>query len=212
MSQGIIKTVIPQMIGSTHKSWINKFNGNVNYGYNITFEDGITGICGSEKPNYPIQCGTEVTFEIAKTAGGSNNITKVKRLEFANPGAPYGNSAIAVNGNGKSTYNDPTTVKKIGFSMCQTISRMFFTGVGRNPRNLEDINGLAGIFYNWTVGNTVESDPHFRDLVSRRYYALQLAVDCIPFTGLAITSKEQVMAAADVFLQPLMTFGDEPQF
>ena len=89
---------------------------------------------------------------------------------------------------------------------------MFFVGTGRSPRTLQDINGLAGIFYNWTIGDTVETDPHFRDLISRRYYALQLAVDCIPFSGLEITSKEKVMAAAETFLEPLMAFGDEPQF
>ena len=31
MSQGIIKSVTPQMVGGIHKSWINKFNGNRNY-------------------------------------------------------------------------------------------------------------------------------------------------------------------------------------
>jgi hypothetical protein len=212
MSQGIIRSVTPQLIGGVHKSWTNKFNGNLNYGFNILFEDGTVGICGSEKTIYPIQPGTEVTFDVTKTNSGGNNITKVKRVEFVNPGYQNGNGNIPAPVNGKSTYNDPTTIKKIGFSMCQSISRLFFVGVGRNPRTLDDINGLAGIFYNWTVGDTLESDPHFRDLVSRRYYALQLAVDCIPFSGLEITSKEQVMKVADKFLEPLMSIGDEPNF
>jgi hypothetical protein len=214
MSQGVIKIVTPQMIGGVHRSWINKYNGNLNYGFNIVFEDGTTGICGSEKTSYPLPAGTEVTYDITRSNNGSNNITKIKRLEFAMPEylAANGKNGGNTGGNGKSSYNDPTTVKKIGFSMCQSISRMFFAGTGRKPRNLEDINGLAGIFYNWTVGDTLETDPHFRDQVSRRYYALQLAVECIPFPGLEISSKEKVIEAAENFLQPLMAFSDEPQF
>jgi hypothetical protein len=212
MAQGKIKSVSPQFFGGVHRSWTNKYNGNINYGFHILFDDGTSGVCGSEKTDYPITPGTEVTYELTKTKSGNNNITKVSRLEFAPQGFSAGNGNSQTNGTGKSTYNDPTTVKKIGFSMCQSISRLFFQGVGRNPRNLDDINGLAGIFYNWVIGETPENDPHFRDLVSRRYYALQLAVDCIPFPGLAISSKEQVMKAAEVFLEPLMAFEDEPQF
>ena len=212
MSQGIIKSVTPQMIGGLPKSWINKFNGNINYGFNIAFDDGTVGICGSEKTIYPLQPGIEVTFDITKTNSGGNNITKIKRLEFVNPGYPSGNGNTGSSNPTKSTFNDPLTVKRIAFSIAQATSRMFFVGTGRSPRTLQDINGLAGIFYNWTIGDTVETDPHFRDLISRRYYALQLAVDCIPFSGLEITSKEKVMAAAETFLEPLMAFGDEPQF
>jgi hypothetical protein len=212
MSQGIIKSVTPQMIGGAHKSWTNKFNGNLNYGFQITFEDGTTGSCGSERTVYPIQVGTEVTYEVATNNSGRNNITKISKVEISGNSSGKINNNSNFSTNGKSTYNDPATVKKIGFSMCQTISRMFFFGIGRAPRTIDDINGLAGIFYNWTIGDTVESDPHFRDLVSRRYYALQLAVDCIPFAGLEITSKEKVMKAAETFLEPLSIIGDEPQF
>lgn len=133
MSQGIIKSVTPQMIGGVHKSWTNKFNGNLNYGFQISFEDGTTGSRGSEKTTYPLPLGTEVTFEAATNASGRNNITKISRVEANGNG--YNNGDGKSNGNGKSTYNDPTTVKKIGFSMCQTISRMLFMVPGRKPRN-----------------------------------------------------------------------------
>lgn len=208
MAKGIIKSALPQMIGEVHKSWTNKFNGNLNYGFIITFEDGVTGSCGSEKTTYPLPPGTEVTYELTTGTNGRNNITKVAKV------VPNGQSfpAPGSNGNGKSTYNDPDTVKRIGFSMCQTIARMFFTLTGRNPRTLHDINGLASIFYNWVLDGTNEGDSHFRDVVSRKYYALQLAVECISFPTLGITTKEQVLASADVLLQPVMEFGDEPQF
>ena len=214
MSPGIIKSVTPQMIGGAHKSWINKFNGNLNYGFQIVFEDGTSGSCGSEKTAYPIPVGTEVTYEVATNASGRNNITKISRVEVPGNGFNTGkiNPNTNFNGNGKSTYNDPITVKKIGFSMCQSISRNFFIGVGRTPRNLDDINGLAGIFYNWTLDNTVESDPHFREMVSRRYYALQLAVDCMPFSGLEINTKEIVMKAAETLLEPILAFDDGPSY
>ncbi len=208
MAKGIIKSVVPQMIGEVHKSWTNKFNGNLNYGFIITFEDGTTGSCGSEKTAYPIPMGSEVTYEITTGTNGRSNITKVSKVIINGQQYPATNG----NGNGKSTYNDPDTVKRIGFSMCQTIARMFFTVTGRKPRNLDDLNGLAAIFYTWVLENTSETEPHFRDLVSRKYYALQLAVECITFPGLGITTKEQVLESAEVLLQPVMEFGDEPQF
>ena len=139
MAKGIIKSVVPQMIGEVHKSWTNKFNGNLNYGFIITFEDGTTGSCGSEKTAYPIPMGSEVTYEITTGTNGRSNITKVSKVIINGQQYPATNG----NGNGKSTYNDPDTVKRIGFSMCQTIARMFFTVTGRKPRNLDDLNGLA---------------------------------------------------------------------
>ncbi len=150
--------------------------------------------------------GTEVTYELTKTSNESNNITKIKKVE------PIGQVGVTGNGNIKSNYNDPSVVKRIAFSMCQTISRMFFTYTGRKPRDLEDINGLAGIFYNWVLSGIVQDNPHFRDQVSRCYYSLQLAVECMVFTNLGIASKEQVMDAAEVFLGPLIIFTDEPPF
>ncbi len=212
MSQGKILNVTPQMIGGAHKSWTNKFNGNLNYGFQITFEDGTTGSCGSERTVYPLQVGTEVTYEVATNNSGRNNITKISKVEISGNSNGKINNNSNFSTNGKSTYNDPATVKKIGFSMCQSISRNFFIGIGRTPRNLDDINGLAGIFYNWTLDNTIESDPHFREMVSRRYYALQLAVDCMPFSGLEITSKEIVMKAAETLLEPILAFDDGPNY
>jgi hypothetical protein len=212
MAKGFIKSVVPQMIGDVHKSWTNKFNGNLNYGFIITFEDGTTGSCGSEKTTYPLPVGTEVTYELATSTSGRNNITKISKVMpngIPNPGANGNGNG---NGNGKSTYNDPDTVKRIAFSMCQSIARVFFSMTGRKPRSLDDINGLAAIFYSWVLESTHEADPHFRDLVSRKYYALQLAAECISFPNMGIATKENLMEAADILLEPVMAFGDEPQF
>ena len=185
------------MLHGVHRTWTNKFTGKPNFGFNIAFEDGTVGICGSEKTIYPLPSGTEVTYEITTTATGTNLISKVKRFE--------------VNGlsNGKS-YNDPGTVKRIAFSMCQAIARQHFTNAGVSPRTLQEVNGLAGVYNNWVLQNLAETDPYFRDNVSRRYYALQLAVDCIPFANLGITKREQVIASAETFLKPLMEIGNEP--
>jgi hypothetical protein len=80
MAKGIINSVVPQMIGDVHKSWTNKFNGNQNYGFIITFEDGTTGSCGSEKATYPLPVGTEVTYELTTSTSGRNNITKISNV------------------------------------------------------------------------------------------------------------------------------------
>ena len=200
MAQGIIKSVTLQMSGGVQQSWLNKFTGKPNLGFYIVFEDGISGNCGSEKNVYPLQPGTEVTYEISASANGSNHITKVKRLE------PYGgypgNGGNNGSSNGKS-YNNPRTVKRITFSMCQAIARLHFTNAGVSPRTIEDVNTLAGIYHKWVTTNVQDNDPHFRDIISRRYYALQLAVECIPFSGLGIARKEQVIASAETFLKPL---------
>ena len=67
MAQSKIKTVTPQVFNGVQQVWQNKFTGKPNYGFNIAFEDGISGNCASEKSVYPFQQGTEVTYEIAPT-------------------------------------------------------------------------------------------------------------------------------------------------
>ena len=199
MAQSIIKSVSPQMFNGIHRTWQNKFTGKPNYGFNIVFEDGTTGSCGSEKIVYPLSVGTLVTYEVTTMANGNNNITKVKKVELVENGT-----------NGK-TYNDPGTVKRIAFSMCQAIARLHFSNAGVQPRTIEDVNKLAGIYNDWVTSSLHDSDPHLRDLISRRYYALQLAVECIPFSSLGIVKKEQVIASAETFLKPLKEIGHAAQ-
>ena len=200
MAQGIIKIVAPQMQNGIHRTWQNKFTGKDNFGFNIVFEDGTTGSCGSEKMVYPLTVGTLVTYDVTQMANGSNNITKVKKVEPVENG-----------NNGKSVYNDPNTVKRISFSMCQTIARQHFTNAGIPPRTIEDVNTLAGVYHQWVTTNVQDNDPHLRDVISRRYYALQLAVECIPFSGLGIIKKEQVIESAETFLRPLNGIGHAAQ-
>jgi hypothetical protein len=205
MSQGIIKMVMPQMQGGVHKSWENKFTGKLNFGFNIVFEDGTIGNCGSEKPVYPLSVGTVVTYDITKLANGTSHITKVKKSEVPENGNNSGN------GNNGKTYNDPVVVKRIAFSMCQSIARLHFGNAGISPKSLEEVNTLAKIYHQWVTSNIKENDPHFRDVISRRYYALQLAVECIPFPGLGIVKREQVIESAETFLKPLKEIGYDNQ-
>ena len=202
MPQGTIKSITPQMKNGVQASWLNRYTGKTNFGYTIIFEDGITGYCGSEKTNYPFVEGTQVTFEMSGKANGSNHITKVKKMEE--------------NGNGKSfsngrSYNDPVTVKRIAFSMCQTIARMHFANAGISPKSPEEVNQLAEIYNKWVTAGIEENDPHFRDLISRRYYSLQLAVECICFTDLGIMKRKQVIEAAETFLKPVKEIGHAVQ-
>jgi hypothetical protein len=194
MTQGTIQSVTPQLKNGEHASWVNKYTGKINYGFTIQFEDGTVGSCGSEKTTYPYAPGTQVTYEISHRNNGSHHITKVKKVD--------GNG----NGNGRS-YNDPVFVKRIAFSMCQTIARLHYANAGVSPKSPQEVNKLAGIYNQWVTANIAEDEPHYRDLVSRRYYALQLAVECIPFTDLGIARKEQVIQAAETFLEPLKEIG-----
>lgn len=196
MPQGKIKSVTPQIQNGVQKSWVNKYTGKQNYGFTIVFEDGAMGSCGSEKMVFPLSPGTHVTYESTGKPNGSNHITKVKMLEINGNG----------NNNGRS-YNDPVTVKRIAFSMCQTIARMHFANAGIPPKSPADVNKLAGIYNKWVISGISEDDAHFRDLISRRYYALQLAVECIPFSELGILRREQVIETAETFLQPLKEIG-----
>ena len=199
MAQGIIKFITPQMQNGIQRSWQNKFTGKPNFGFNIIFEDGTMGSCGSEKNVYPLQPGTEVTYEISLTSNGSNHITKVKKIE------PF------ENGNNGKSYNDPVVIKRIAFSMCQTIARLHFNNAGISPRSLEEVNVLAGVYNQWVTADVQDNDPHLRDIISRRYYALQLAVECIPFAGLDIMKKEQVIESAETFLKPIKEIGHAAQ-
>ena len=198
MGQSIIKFISPQMQNGIQRSWQNKFTGKLNYGFIIVFEDGTIGNCGSEKAVYPLMVGTMVTYEVTSMANGTNHITKVKKVETNENGS---------NGNNGKSYNDPVVVKRIAFSMCQTIARMHFNNAGIAPKNLEEVNTLAKVYHGWVTSNIQDNDPHFRDIISRRYYALQLAVDCIPFTTLGISKKEKVIESAETFLKPLKEIG-----
>jgi len=198
------------MQNGIHNAWQNKFTGKTNYGFNIVFKDGTTGSCGSEKDLYPLLSGTEVTYELSATSNGTNHITKVKKLEPFDGNSGSGNGNGNGNGNGKS-YNDPGTVKRIAFSMCQTIARLHFVNAGIQPRSLQEVNKLAGIYNDWVTADIEDNDPHYRDIISRRYYALQLAVECIPFSGLGIIRKEQVIESAETFLKPLKEIGHAAQ-
>ena len=95
--------------------------------------------------------------------------------------------------------------------MCQTIARLHFTNAGIPPRTIEDVNTLAGVYHQWVTTNIQDNDPHLRDIISRRYYALQLAVECIPFSGLGIIRREQVIESAEAFLKPLKEIGHAAQ-
>jgi len=206
MAQGIIKSVTPQVFNDVHQVWPNKYTGKNNYGFYIAFEDGMSGSCGSEKNIYPLNVGTEVTYELSVYPNGSNHITKVKKLD------PMEGKPVSGNGNGNGkTYNDPGTVKRIAFSMCQAIARLHFYNAGIQPKTIEDVNKLAGMYHQWVTEGVQDTDPHFRDIISRRYYALQLAVECIPFSALGITKKEQVIQSAETFLKPLKDIGHAAQ-
>ena len=143
-----------------------------------------------------------VTYEVSGKPNGSTHITKVKRFEIKGNGKP--------NNNGRS-YNDPVTVKRIAFSMCQTIARMHFANAEIPPKSPQEVNQLAEIYNKWVTAGIAENDPHFRDLISRRYYALQLAVECICFTDLGIIKREQVIEAAETFLKPVKEIGHAVQ-
>jgi len=182
-----------------HRSWQNKFTGKLNYGFNIQFEDGTTGTCASENMIYPLAIGTQVSYEVTTQGNAPSHITKIKKLE------PNASS------NGRS-YNDPVVVKRVAFSMCQTIARLHFANAGIPPRSPEEVNKLASIYNDWVLNGVPETDPHVRDLISRKYYALQLAVECIPFSGMGIRKKEQVIEAAETFLKPVNMIGHATPF
>lgn len=188
------------MFNGVHQVWQNKFTGKPNYGFFITFEDGTSGTCGSEKQAYPIAVGTMVTYEVNAGSNGVNHISKIKKVELVENG-----------GNGSKLYNDPAVVQRIAFSMCQAIARLHFYNAGVQPRSLDDLNTLASIYHQWVTSEVYEGDPHYRETISRRYYALQLAVECIPFSKLGITRKEQVIQSAESFLQPLKHIGNAAQ-
>ena len=195
MAQGVIKSVLPQVTEGIHRSWQNKFTGKPNFGFIIEFEDGTTGNCASEKSIYPLAVGTTVTYDIKLNSQGANNITSVKKLEL---------NVVPASAR---PFNDPATTKRIAFSMCQSIARIHYFTVGISPRSVDDINTLADVYSQWVLANLQENDQHFRDMVSRRYYALQLSVECIPFSDMGINGVEKVIESAEGFLKPIHQIG-----
>lgn len=171
------------------------------WAFNIEFSNGTKGECSSTKEEGSYKAGDVVTFDAAEGQYGMK-ISNIKKVQTG------GNTNIV-----KSTYNDPQTVKDIALSVCQSFAIKQFEFQMIEPKKLEDINAVAKFYQAWCVKDIPESDPKYRDKVSRRYYALQQAIECMKFPSHGLikeTIKESVpliIKAAETMLE---VYGNEP--
>lgn len=188
-----------RIINGEHRSYSGQ-KGKM-WSFNIEFSNGTKGECSSTREEGAYRVGDVVTFETSEGQYGTR-VSNIKKVQ-AN-----GNTNIV-----KSTYNDPQTVKDIALSVCQSSAIKQFEFQMIEPKKLEDINTIAKFYQAWCVKDIPESDPKYRDKVSRRYYALQQAIECMKFPSHGLvkeTIKESaplILKAADTMLE---AYGNEP--
>lgn len=162
-----------RVIDGVHRSYTSQM-GKTMWSFNIEFSNGTKGECSSTKEDGAsgYKVGDVVTFDATEGQYGTR-ISNIKKVQS------NGNQTIA-----KSSYNDPQTVKDIALSVCQSCSIKQFEYQMKDPKEVDDINKVAKYYQAWCIKDIAESDPKYRDKVSRKYYALQQAIECMKFPSL----------------------------
>ena len=182
-----------------HRSFSTQ-RGNM-WAFNIEFSNGTKGECSSTKEEGSYKAGDVVSFD-AKESNYGMKISNIKKVQTG------GNTNIV-----KSSYNDPQTVKDIALSVCQSCSIKQFEYQMKEPVPVTDINKLAKYYQAWCLKDIAEADPKYRDKVSRKYYALQQAIECMKFPSLSLC-KEKINEAVPEIIKiaesMLEAYGNEP--
>lgn len=196
MSTAKIVSVEPSKTADGHRHWVNKISGKINYGFVMTLDNGDVGDCASEKTSYPLGPGTVITYEKKEkdSRPGEYNFTKIKKADIQ-PGNGNGNGT-------KSTYNDPMVVKKIAIGMCQSAAVAMVKYLHASVSSAHQINKLALYFSDWVLRGVDPTTPNYRDIISRKYYAITIAVECVPIPDMKVTTRERVIEVAEGFMEP----------
>lgn len=185
-----IQEVTPKIVSGAHKTWSGK-DGEPMWTYNVKFSSGEPGEFNSKSNTSPFDVGQLVEITDKKDEGKYGVKYKLRKYtenKFT-PGS-------------KSTYNDPKTVRNIAAGMAQSIARLHFELANVTPQSedpYEDFQKLCDLYYNWIIDGVTEGDE-YRDQISRRYYTLQLAVECIKLPVFEIKKSNTVIAGAERLL------------
>ena len=201
--KGVVESIKPFMKNNQQET--ASFGGRT-YFKQWTKIDGVEGMSNTQKPDAPYKEGDIVTYDKKLSQSGkSHNFSNIKK--FNPDGNRYQDNAGRNFSNAKSSYNDPAIVKAIAMGMCQTAAMKHFllstqiTGE-KYPEEVSHINILADIYCFWVLNGVDENAPNYRDSIARKYYAITLAVECIQFEHLNIKMKEDVIAAAEILMEP----------
>lgn len=156
--------------------------------YEVTLDDGkiyIKYMPVKYKFSFKVNDEVDIDYEEKKNARGeiylkASTISKKGEKPF------------------KSTYNDPDEIKKIAMSICIAQAIKFFEAsekIDETKKTENDIIGAAKLLYNWVI----DVDEISRDVVSRRWYAIEQAIDFCKITG-TIDEKNKIKDVAESFL------------
>lgn len=144
----------------------SEYQGRISHLFELELENGDKGTvkAAAERRKtiddpYTYEVGTNISYEI-----GSNNygtmIKGVKNLDKAD-------------GKFKSSYNDPTVIKKISKSVAQFRAIKFLAILGATI-TLEKIDKLTDYFYGWFIKDTMS-----RDEMSYRWSCVEKALEIL---------------------------------
>ena len=197
MNTDIIQEQSAKIVNGVHHSWSSQ--GNTYFTFNVKFNSGGSGEFSAKSNTSPFQVNEKV--EITKEVKSDKYATKYSIKKIKDEGQGGGGSGYTPGA--KSTYNDPKTVRDISMGMCQSIALDTFINARITPKTIEDVNTLATHYDNWVRAGLTENEPGFRDKVSRKYYALQLASKMIgKFDEYPIPGSGRVIEIAETFMIP----------
>lgn len=179
MEKVTIKHIKPMMNGETQAFYQTR-QGGINWKFWIILADGREGILEKKKQDLPFKDGDVVDTLISKIGTGTTH--KFQKMVLwvdptkAGPGTHTTRS-----------YGDPKVSMPMAMSMAKTIlHKVLIHSIGLSMEfTEEDFYNYSNFFYLWITRNEEETD---RDILGRRWYSLEQAVDCIPLPKFNLTA------------------------
>ena len=190
-----IKSVSAHIYKEEHETFTNKYNKK-NWKFDIEFEDGNKGIAFGISTNFKYHVGDLVSFTMNENDYGKTFLG-LKLVE--SPGATTGAF--------KSTYNDPTTVKKMSRSEAWELAITFIknkTVLDAKLFTYVDIKQTKETFEEYIVRDGID-----RDKCSRRYFAIRHAIELMDIEDCKIKTRNDVFKYADAEMEDLTKLDQE---
>ena len=197
----IINNIQPKMKDGRHESFTNKM-GKPMYVFTCTIEGEGDGEFYSTMPTAKWTNGMKISYEVSSEsrAHGGKRFTKINEITA---------------GGTTRSYNDPVNAKRMALSMAHTcanatVRNLEARGFEVPYSSIGDIFTIAHKYYHWiTAAETVDD----RDILSRKWYAVQYAVDAILckkiFDDISVSTDKVLQIAQTVFDDVMKIQGKE---
>lgn len=201
---GKIIAIVPKLKDGTHENFVNKNTGKPLWVFVADIEGEGKGELFSSMTESKWKPGMHINFEVTSNdrAEGGKRFSKIEE--------------VTVNGDKKGGYNDPINSKRMALSMSDsmamlTVYNMEQRGFEVPYRTVSDIKTIGHKYYMWVTQDQTITD---RDLLSRRWYAINFGVDAIKLKNIFTEVKgatDRVIEIAKEELEDVMKIQAPPE-